>query len=289
MKPPNFPQHCGFMLKIQFQDKRQPPVWVVEKQFSIGSAPDNNLVIQDASVSPYHARLLNEQGEFLLQDVGSVQGTFVNGRRINQRHIGCRDTIRCGNVEIDVLTPFADEDFEGNGYWALIADASWLTGQEFPLTPQAGDSVLIGRGNQCDIVFPGTHLSREHARITLADDHVVVRDLNSANGTYVNDTRVTGEATAVAGDRIRLDIYSFTLLGPGMAMPQSASSRLAGSRAEADGGSAASSGPKRWKTRPTSPGNREETQRNGTNPALIALSVLLIGALVVAVAYLLLN
>lgn len=275
------------MLKIQLKDKSQPPEWVVEKQFSIGSASDNNLVISDGSVSPHHARLLNEPAGFILQDIGSAHGTFVNGQRITQRQIGCGDTLRCGTVEIEVLDPLGDEDFTGNSYWALVADASWLTGQEFPLTPQAGNSVLIGRGSQCDIVFPGTHLSRQHARITLASDHVVVHDLNSANGSYINDVRVKGESKAVAGDRVRLDIYSFTLVGPGMTLPRSVTSRRTAPQADVD--PEAKSGPKRWKTRPTSPGNREEAQRTATNPALVALSVLLIGALVVAVAYLLMN
>lgn len=277
------------MLKIQFKDKRREPVWVVEKVFSIGSAPDNHFVIDDSSVSPYHARLVSEQQGFLLQDLGSTQGTFVNGRRVNQRHVGCLDTIRCGNVEIEVLNPFAEEPSEEETvYWALIADASWLAGQEFPLVPSSGKSLLVGRGSQCDIVFPGTHLSREHVRITLGTDYITITDLNSANGTYINDKRVTGESVAVAGDRVRLDIYSFTLVGPGMKLAQSASTRLAGVKADARG-SGEDEQPKRWKTRPTSPGNREEPQPATTSPAVVALSMLLLLALIGAVLYLLLN
>lgn len=276
-----------FMLKIQLKDKRQDPVWVVEKVFSIGSASDNNLVITDSTVSAHHARLLNEQDGFLLQDTSSAQGTFVNGHRVNQRRVGCGDTIRCGAVDIAILDPLAEETPAKKDYWALIANASWLAGQEFPLTPDNHNRVLIGRGKQCDIVFPGTHLSREHARIKIAKDYVLVTDLNSANGTYVNDARITSEdpVVAVAGDKIRLDIYSFTLLGPGMALPQSASTRLIS--AKADTSQDADSGqPKRWKTRPTSPGNREELQRHASNYTIIGLSLLLIAALVGATAYL---
>ena len=277
------------MLKIQFKDKRQAPIWVVEKVFSIGSAADNHLVIDDPSVSAYHARLVSEHDGFLLQDLGGAEGTFVNGSRINQRQVGCMDTIRCGQVEIEILNPIADDTVGEGGYWALIADASWLAGQEFPLTPHASNSLLLGRGSQCDIVFPGTHLSREHARITLNKDHVTLADLNSANGTYINDKRITEESVAVAGDRIRLDIYSFTLLGPGMPVPQSASARRTGAKPDADRGPQESGAPKRWKTRPTSPGNREELHYSSTSPTLIVLSIVLIMVLIGAAAFLLFN
>ncbi len=274
------------MLKIQFKDKRKDPVWVVEKVFSIGSAPDNHLVIEDASVSAHHARLLGEQDQFFLQDTGSQTGTFVNGRRINQRQVGCGDTIRCGQVEIQVIDPFAGESPDAEPYWALVADASWLAGQEFPLTLGSGDSLLVGRGNQCDLVFPGTHLSRTHARITPRRDHITVTDLNSANGTYINDKRITAESRAVAGDRIRLDIYSFTLLGPGMEMPKSVTSRVAGSRSSMDVEQAAEK-PKQWKTRPTSPGNREELSETSSSPFVIGVGALLVGVMLATTIYLL--
>jgi pSer/pThr/pTyr-binding forkhead associated (FHA) protein len=277
------------MLKIQLQNKQRDPMWVVEKQFTIGSAPDNNLVIEDPSVSAHHARLINEKDGFLLQDLGSAQGTFVNGRRITQRKVGFPDTIRCGEVDIAILDPLSDAEFDGSGYWALVADASWLAGQEFPLVPREGNTVLVGRGSQCDIVFPGTHLSREHARIALGPQAVTITDLNSANGTYINDKRVMTEGIAVAGDRIRLDIYSFTLLGPGMALPQSAAARLAKAKGDQVQAADDAQTPKQWKTRPTSPGNREELNQQNSNLAIVVLSVLLITALAAIAVYLLIN
>lgn len=266
------------MLKIQFKDKRQAPVWVVGKMFTIGSAADNHLVVDDSSVAPYHARLLSQHGEKLLQDTGTGE-TFVNGQRINQRQVACGDTIRCGTVEIEIIEPI------DRHYWALIADASWLAGQEFALTPREGKSLLIGRGKHCDRVFPGTHLSREHAQVTLAGDHITITDLNSANGTYLNEKRVTGETKAVAGDRIRLDIYSFTLLGPGMPVARSAPAPLATATAMAIA-SSADMLPKQWKIRPTSPGNRQEQVEDAANnSALIGLSMLLLLTLLVTSGY----
>jgi pSer/pThr/pTyr-binding forkhead associated (FHA) protein len=88
-------------------------------------------------------------------------------------------------------------------------------------------------------VFPGTHLSRQHLAITLFEDHLALEDLNSANGTFVNETRIQ-TSKAVPGDKLRLDVYTFKIIGPG---PTEAKTQV---RAPA----------RRGDLKPTSPGNR---------------------------------
>jgi phosphoserine phosphatase RsbU/P len=61
----------------------------------------------------------------------------------------------------------------------------------------------IGRRETNDLRLAGTEVSRDHAEITAADNHFVIRDRNSRYGTYVNDEQVTERALA-HGDRIRL-------------------------------------------------------------------------------------
>ena len=73
--------------------------------------------------------------------------------------------------------------------------------------------LTLGRGKDCDLVFPGTHLSRQHLAITLHEDHLALEDLNSANGTFVNETRIQ-TSKAVPGDKLRLDVYTFKVIGP---------------------------------------------------------------------------
>lgn len=75
------------MLKLHFKDSRRPPLWIVEKLFSIGSAPDNNLVLDDPSIDPLHANVLHENNRYLLKDNNSSNGCFVNGQRITQKEI----------------------------------------------------------------------------------------------------------------------------------------------------------------------------------------------------------
>ncbi len=257
------------MLKVQFKDKRRDPFWLMEKTFSIGQASDNHLVIDDPSIASYHAKVLNQGDSFLLKDLGGNSDTFVNGQRINQKHISCGDTITFGDVELEIIDPLIDIDSAdfGTSYWSLIADSSWLSGQEFPLIPQDNRPIILGRGTQCDIVFAGTHLSRQHAQVKINPGSITLRDLNSSNGTYVNDQKVD-EADVYPGDRIRLDVYSFRVFGPGIDLPKSSTSIQRAIQTEdevEEEEPKKSKKSKKWRIKPTSPGNREEptySQRN---------------------------
>lgn len=63
----------------------------------IGKADDNNFVVNDPHVSRYHARLVREGEYWLLEDVGSTNGTFVNGTQIVKKRVLSTDNIRLGN------------------------------------------------------------------------------------------------------------------------------------------------------------------------------------------------
>jgi ABC-type multidrug transport system ATPase subunit len=75
---------------------------------------------------------------------------------------------------------------------------------------------VIGRDSSHSFVLDHPHVSRSHARLTVAGNHVVLKDLKSANGTYVNGTRIRGQVTLQPGDQI--DIGPFRLTFDGMAL-----------------------------------------------------------------------
>ena len=67
-----------------------------------------------------------------------------------------------------------------------------------------GSPVSIGRASDCSIPIKDRYLSRRHAEIHANDGHWVLKDLGSANGTYLNGSRVERDQRLHAGDRIRL-------------------------------------------------------------------------------------
>lgn len=246
------------MLKLHFSDQSRNPIWMMDKSFSIGSAPDNDLVITDPLVSPMHARLQVINGVYTLQDLGSQTGTFVNGQRTVQKPVQHGDTVRIGNAVMEVRNPTMPGS---QSHWTLVASSSWLAGQEFPL-PSGNAQIKVGRASHCGLIFPGTHLSREHALLTLSEQCVQVKDLGSANGTFINDERIS-EGTLYSGDLLRLDVYSFRIFGPGIRPTKSRMDEATRLRPVPDINKTIPDteppvSPKRWKTRPTSPGNRSE-------------------------------
>ena len=80
--------------------------------------------------------------------------------------------------------------------WQLVKDGS---DESFEIE---GDSVMVGRDRSCAIVLAHPAVSRRHARITISNGSFVLEDLKSANGTYVNNSRI--ERTSLkAGDVVR--------------------------------------------------------------------------------------
>lgn len=67
---------------------------------SIGRKLDNDLVIQDNLVSRYHAEIRCEEGKYVINDLDSTSGTFLNNKRIDQSVLYSGDLILVANVPI---------------------------------------------------------------------------------------------------------------------------------------------------------------------------------------------
>ena len=70
-----------------------------EEQITIGRQDDNTIQINDPSVSSHHAELTPEMDSFCLRDLGSTNGTRVNGENVTKRVIKDGDRLRFGQIE----------------------------------------------------------------------------------------------------------------------------------------------------------------------------------------------
>lgn len=73
-------------------------------------------------------------------------------------------------------------------------------------------SLLLGRLPECDVILEDALASRMHARVSVQDTHVVIEDLHSTNGIYINEQRVVRGAVLRHGDRILLGTTEISLL-----------------------------------------------------------------------------
>ena len=64
--------------------------------------------------------------------------------------------------------------------------------------------IVIGRDPECDVRLDSHHVSRFHAAVEVVGDRVLVEDLGSKNGTFVNDQRLEHRSRLVSGDSIRI-------------------------------------------------------------------------------------
>jgi len=76
-----------------------------------------------------------------------------------------------------------------------------------------GSTMILGRGKNADISIPeASSLSRRHASLTYRIESVILEDLDSTNGTYVNDIRIEEPTLLRSGDRFQIGSVHFKFL-----------------------------------------------------------------------------
>lgn len=69
----------------------------------LGRAPDNTVSLPDTTVSGHHGRLVHRRGVWEVEDLGSRNGTFVNGRRVKKARLSYGDIVRFGGVGVKLV------------------------------------------------------------------------------------------------------------------------------------------------------------------------------------------
>jgi len=88
-----------------------------------------------------------------------------------------------------------------------------------PATPapaadlKTGRTISIGRMETCDLTIPSPLVSRRHADLQCESDRVILQDLNSTNGTFVNGKRVIGPIALQRGDKVGIAAFVFLFTG----------------------------------------------------------------------------
>ena len=118
-----------------------------------------------------------------------------------------------GREDLDQATAMhqAGAALDGHGHAAgrlVVESAPGLrTGEEWDL---ADGSVTLGRAGNADVVLSDSFSSSRHARLVPQGDAVVLEDLGSTNGTYLNGEPLSGPQPLHHGDRIRIGDSEFS-------------------------------------------------------------------------------
>jgi pSer/pThr/pTyr-binding forkhead associated (FHA) protein len=70
---------------------------------TVGRHPDSDIFLDDITVSRRHAEFRREEQGYWLHDVGSLNGTYVNGDRVDDRGLGTGDEVQIGKFKLVVF------------------------------------------------------------------------------------------------------------------------------------------------------------------------------------------
>ncbi len=197
---------------------------------TIGRSSGNTICVPERHVSRQHAVIHYRDGIFMISDLGSANGTFVNNQRLTDPFpLASGDVIRLFVPELTFSAAVSEADHQAasthgtlivpvgaGGRPHLYVTSGPQEGAEFYLTAEA---MTIGRATanaSWQISLQDRAVSRPHARLEPVPDAETeawrLVDLGSANGTLVNGAPVEGESGHTLRDGDVLTIGETMLL-----------------------------------------------------------------------------
>jgi RND family efflux transporter MFP subunit len=190
----------------------------------IGREEDNDLVLESDSCSRYHAEILFGRGVYKVVDLNSTNGISVNGQQVREQLIANGDSIEIGEYTLGVSIPQVETpkttmmptlDADPKPKTEPTVSVLYLNrllgkGGDRSFKIAEGVEYVIGRAPGCDVVVNDAQCSGRQAAIVLQDDRCTVRDLDSANGTFVNSEQIS-RAEVRPGDRLRVGRTEFAI------------------------------------------------------------------------------
>lgn len=208
---------------------------VLKRETTTFGRDEGDIVLEDPEVSSTHSQILFVGNQFVITDLNSTNGTFVNGQRVVRMALNHGDKIKIGNVELlfsllrgqepavrdtvnNPQSPVAALDDKAQEILRLVraerenALAELVLELQVTYGDMARETLLVadktftaGRLSTAGKFDKDDELSRRHARIQVtADGRVEVTDLESTNGTFVNEEQITLTTVVAPGDVVRI-------------------------------------------------------------------------------------
>jgi pSer/pThr/pTyr-binding forkhead associated (FHA) protein len=209
-----------------------------EKEVVLGRDPQIGVNLPVEGVSRQHARVRWDGKSYWLEDLKSTNGTFLNGQPAVRERLRHLDVIGLGR-EVDLIFLLRSPEAAAAAAAArqgIVKAVLVPEGEAAAPIEVAPGEITLGRAPSNNVVADSSAVSKVHARIERTLDQLVLEDLGSANGTYVNGARVMtaflqdGDVLSLAGvETFRVSIETGAVKGFGssarMRVPVSAAER----------------------------------------------------------------
>ena len=213
------------MWKLTIEDDEGKPTSLplVHDEYSLGRGETNAIRLTDRNVSRKHSVLKKTDSGWVLTDLQSYNGTFVNNERVvGDRAVGSGDVMMLGDYRLILTdeTALAGTDPKGGGPVLpvqyrpnrLVIVVGPAPGTEFPLDK---DHFTIGRSEEATISINHSSVSRIHAELhTLGGGRFEIIEKGSANGIRVNGVELK-RGILEAGDALELGDVRLRFVGAG--------------------------------------------------------------------------
>jgi ABC transport system ATP-binding/permease protein len=239
------PSQPAFVEIVRSATGKLERIQVTKDVTLLGRDPATDVAIEASAavVSRRHAEIQRRDGQFVLVDKGSFNGTLLNEQRITTptplydgdriqlgmggpilrfvdpahpapagaQHAGQRAVAGAGAPAVAPVTPISGPLAEVAGMHTMVVKSG--SGSLQPQKPAAGaaagggsaqpqllmqlgfngkQQLTIGRAPDNDIHLDGLQISNHHARLLNTGGQIIIEDVGSTNGVYVNGARITG-------------------------------------------------------------------------------------------------
>ena len=221
----------------------------ITKTISIGREK-GDIILKNPAVSAKHARLKSEQGVFVLEDMNSTNGTFVNQGRISTQQLHHGDIINIGKFELEFIdqteaSSTSDSFMMDEGGMTVMIDTTKILsggkpkepkkpktekspekiGARLILVPKSPadsgrmmvhklkkETTLMGSGDNVDIRIKGFTVANVAVTIRRAKDGYYAGFMGGMSKLRVNGSKVDGEVKLKSKDRVEIGSYIFEFL-----------------------------------------------------------------------------
>ncbi|HSF83359.1 MAG TPA: FHA domain-containing protein [Anaerolineales bacterium] len=184
---------------------------LAKASISLGRANTNDIILDDVRVSRSHAQLESSTRGLTLIDLGSSNGTRLNGLRIDRATLRPGDTISLGSQQLKYQVEDPSEDLGLTKIDSQMQLEQTMNQEYLPRvinetsTPSLVvftgektwrvdlnnlDLAVIGRDESCAVYIESSKVSRRHAEVQQVSGAFVLKDLGSTNGTWLGEQQV---------------------------------------------------------------------------------------------------
>lgn len=202
-------------LTIEDEEGTRTRIPLARDAYFVGREKDNEVCLSERNISRKHAQIRRDTDGWVVEDLDSYNGTYINGARVvGEGKLADGDILQLGDYRLefvdeasvavdlgDLEAEISASDTAAQRPARLVVVVGPTVGQEFPL---GTTRVTIGRAEEADLIIQHASISRIHAEIVpLSNGHYEVIDSQSANGIRINGVDLK-RGILEAGDALEL-------------------------------------------------------------------------------------